>query len=100
VLTTAMLLGSATAGQAQGSASTGHVMPDSNMAPPSGNTGAANNGIGDQGSLHADPGSHASTVTGAAGAAQIPTSPQPSASAKANPKVENEPALGGGQQKQ
>jgi hypothetical protein len=82
---------------AQGSASTGQAVPDSNMATPSGNRGGANNGIGHEGSLTAHNGSHSSTVEGAAAAAQIPISPQPPTD-PGNPKVENEPALGGGQQ--
>ncbi len=39
----------------------------SNMAPSSGNTGAANNGVGTSGSLDHDAGSASSTVTGVNG---------------------------------
>jgi hypothetical protein len=97
-LTVALLLNSTAAGLAQGSTSTGQSIPDSNMAAPSGNTGGANNGIGQQGSLTANNGSHASTATGSAAAAQIPISPKSSTQSRNDPRVENEPALGGGQQ--
>ena len=94
-----VLLCGARAGWAQGSASSGQSMPDSNMAAPSGNTGAANNGIGHQGGLTANAGSHSSTVTGPAAAAQIPTHPKPPSDAsRNNPRLENDPVQGGGAQ--
>ncbi len=83
---------------AQGSASTGQSLPDSNMASPSGNTGGANNGIGHQGSLTGDAGSHSSTVTGAAAAARIPTNPKTADRPHNDPAVENDPSQGGGKQ--
>ena len=94
-----VLLWGARAGWAQGSASSGQSMPDSNMAAPSGNTGAANNGVGHQGGLTDNAGSHSSTVTGPAAAAQIPTHPKPPAGPSGNnPRVENDPVQGGGAQ--
>lgn len=94
-LMTAWLFGGAGAVLAQGSASTGQSMPDSDMGKPSGNTGTANNGIGHQGSLTGNAGSHSSTVTGPGAAAQIVTNPKPPTAAKDNPQVEGDPSQGG-----
>lgn len=94
-LTMAWLVGGAGTVLAQGSASTGHPLPDSNMGKPSGNSGDANNGIGHQGSLTGNNGSHSSTVTGKAAAAQIVTSPKAPTGDRNNPKVEDDPAQGG-----
>ena len=84
---------------AQGSTSTGQTMPDSNMAPPAGNTGEANNGIGHQGGLTGNAGTHSSTVKGAAAAAAITTSPKPASQSHNDPAVEKDPSQGGGQQR-
>ncbi len=97
-LIVALLFSGTAVALAQGSASAGQSIPDSNMAAPSGNTGGANNGIGQQGSLTANNGDHASTATGPAAAAQIPISPKPPTQSRNDPKLENEPALGGGNQ--
>lgn len=70
-------------------------VPDSNMAKPSGNTGSANNGIGQQGSLTGNAGSHSSTVTGPGAAAQIATSPKPANSSSGDPQLEGDPTQGG-----
>jgi len=75
------------------------TVPDSNMGRPTGDTGAADNGIGHQGALRSDAGTHASTVVGAAAAARIPISPRSAPASGHDQKLENEPALGGGQQK-
>jgi hypothetical protein len=68
------------------------------VAQGSAGTGAANNGIGQQGSLTANNGTHASTSKGPAAAARIPISPRPTTPSRNDPKIENEPALGGGNQ--
>jgi hypothetical protein len=73
-------------------------VPDSNMARPSGNTGGADNGIGQQGRLTGDAGSHSSTVKGAAAAAQIPINPKPANASHDDPQVEKDPSQGGTQQ--
>ena len=88
-----ILLGGTEAALAQGPS-----VPDSNMARPSGNTGGADNGIGQQGRLTGNDGSHASTVKGAAAAAQIPINPKPANSSHNDPQVEKDPSQGGTQQ--
>ena len=93
-----VLLGHAGEALAQGSASTGQSVPDSNMDRPSGNVGGASNGIGQQGRLTDDHGSHSSTVTGAAAAAQIQINPKPANTSHNDPQVEKDPAQGGSQQ--
>ncbi len=92
------LLGGAGEAAAQGSASSGQSVPDSNMARPSGNTGGADNGIGQQGRLTGNNGSHSSTATGAAAAAQIPVNPKPANPSHNDPQVEKDPSQGGSQQ--
>ena len=74
------------------------LVPDSNMARPSGNTGSADNGIGQQGRLTGNDGSHSSTVTGPAAAAQILISPKPANPAHNDPQLEKDPSQGGTQQ--
>ena len=92
-----MLLSLAGAAAAQGSASTGQSVPDSNMSRPSGNTDGASNGTGEQCRLTGNNGSHSSTVTGPAAAAQIVTSPKPANGSHNDPQVEKDPAQGGSQ---
>ncbi len=69
----------------------------SNMAPATGNNGVANNGVGTDGSLDHDHGKASSTVAGMGGA-KAGTGGD-SSKASGGP-VENDPALGGGKQRQ
>ena len=66
----------------------------SSMAPGSGNTGAANNGIGTSGSLDRDAGKASSTVAGMNGGKTGGAS-----SPGAGGKIESDPTQGGNQPK-
>lgn len=67
----------------------------SNMAPATGNNGAANNGVGTSGSLDHDAGKASSTVAGMGGAKAGVGGNSSKATGGA---VESDPALGGGKQ--
>ena len=95
-LTVALLVGGAGMAAAQGSASTGNPMPDSNMGRPSGHAGAANNGIGNQGSLTGNAGSHwIRRSPGRGRRRRIPVDPKPATGSPNDPKLEEDPAQGG-----
>ncbi len=89
-LAVTILLGEMGAARAQS-------VPDSNMARPSGNTGRADSAIGQQGRLTGNAGSHSSTVTGPAAAAQIPINPKPANASHNDPQLEKDPSQGGTQ---
>jgi hypothetical protein len=69
-----------------------------------GNTAAAlgqsvpDSGIGQQGRLTGNDGSHASTVKGPVAAAKIPVNPKPANASHNDPKLEKDPSQGGTQQ--
>ena len=70
--------------------------PPSNMAAPSGNTGAANNGTGTAGGLLKPGGSHSSMVASSAelGDKTSRPTPPPAAAAPSDPKLEKDPTQG------
>jgi hypothetical protein len=74
------------------------AVPDSTMGGVTVRARQASNGIGTEGILGGDAGSHGSTLSGPAAAAQIPVRPKPAAKSGNDPQLEGDPALGGGQQ--
>jgi hypothetical protein len=77
--------------------------PDSTMAPGSGNSGSANNGVGTSGSLNKQAGTASSSVKDMGGTAQLgnkasPTDKPSGDASSGDTKLETDPSQGGGKQ--